>query len=120
MAKLILKNITEENTKEICKEYQINACEVFLDNDETITVWCCDGDLDDLLIKSNIKIGNRYNKEKTFDYDDDYEPVGLDYNDYIETVELIQDGISYYYPIYCAYNGSGAEDAIAIYNPTTV
>lgn len=120
MKKLNLKNITEEKTKEICKEYQINVCEVFLDNDETIIVWCCDGDFESLLIDSNIEVGNPYNIEKTFDYDEDYEPVGLEYNDYIETRELIQDGVSYYFPVYCAYNGSGAEDAIAIYNPTTV
>jgi hypothetical protein len=80
----------------------------------------CDGDFEDLLIDSNIQIANVHNKEKVFNYDDDYEPVGLDYNDYIETVELVQDGISYYFPIYCTYNGSGAEDAIAIYNPATI
>ena len=120
MKKLILKDLIEENTKELCEERMINVCEVFLDDGETIIVWCCDGDFEDLLIDSNIQIANVHNKEKVFNYDDDYEPVGLDYNDYIETVELVQDGISYYFPIYCTYNGSGAEDAIAIYNPTTI
>lgn len=120
MEKLILKNITKENTKEICEKYQINVCEVELGNGEQLKVWCCDGDFGQLLIDSNIKVGNTYDREKEFDFDDDYQPIGLDYNDYIETLELIQDGESYYYPIFCAYNGTGAEDAIAIFNPTTV
>lgn len=120
MKKLNLKNITEENTKEICEEYQINACEVVLENGEVIKVWCCDGDFESLLIDSDIEVGNTYNREKEFNFNDDYEPVGLDYNDYIETIELIQNGVSYYFPVYCAFNGVGAEDALAIFNPTTV
>ena len=116
---LNLKNLKNENIKDICKEYNINVCEVML-NDEEIEAWCHDGDLEDLFIASDIKIGNAFNKAKIFNFDDDYEPVGLEYNDYIETIELIQDGISYYFPVYCAYNGYGAEDAIAILNPVEI
>lgn len=101
-------------------EYGINTSEVELANGNLISVWCWDGSLDTLLNDFGIKIGKRYNKEKVFDFNEDYEPVGLDYNDYIETVELIQNGISYFYPVYCAYNGVGAEDAIAIFNPVEV
>ena len=117
MKKLNLNLLTRESVVNLIDEYQINVCEVILEKGETIEVWCRDGDYENLLIDSDISVGKTYNRKKEFIFDDDYEPVGLDYNDYIETVELIQDGKSYYYPVYCAYNGCGAEDAIAILNP---
>lgn len=117
---LVLKDVSEVSAEQFVEEYEINTSEVELSDGNLIIVWCWDDSVDTLLIDSGIKIGGRYNKEKEFNFDEDYEPVGLDYNDYIETVELIQNGISYFYPIYCAYNGCGAEDAIAIFNPVEI
>ena len=81
-----------------------------------VELWCYDADLEALFYDFNIDIGNqRYNIQKEFDYDDNYEPSGLNYGDYIETIELIQYGNIYYVPVYCAHNGYGADYGIAIF-----
>lgn len=118
--KIALNDVNKVSAELLVDEYEINTSEVELADGTLIDVWCWDDSIDTLFIESGVKIGNRYNKEKVFNFDEDYEPVGLDYNDYIETVELIQNGISYFFPIYCAFNGCGAEDAIAIFNPVNI
>lgn len=116
MKQLKLKDLTKENTRELIKEYNINECEVTLKDNSKILVWCWDSDLDTLFDDLVITVGQTVNKEKEFNFDDNYNPVGLNYNDYIETLELIQDGVTYYVSVYCAYNGVGAENALAIFN----
>ena len=114
--KLILSNLTKDNTRELVQRYQINETSVTLEDNSEILVWCWDGDLDTLFDDSDITVGKIFNREKEFNFDENYNPVGLEYNDYIETLELLQDGLFYYFPVYCAYNGVGAENAIAIFN----
>lgn len=80
-----------------------------------IELWCYDEDLAELFSDFGIGVGKSSNVEKVFNYDDDYNPVGLDYGDYIETVELHQNGNTYLIPVYCAFNGCGADYAFAIF-----
>lgn len=80
-----------------------------------IELWCYDDDLTRLFTDSGIGIGKSTDVKKEFKYDEDYEPIGLEYGDYIETVELHQNGNTYLVPVYCAYNGSGADYAFAIF-----
>ena len=81
----------------------------------TIKVWCYDDDLATLFDDNGIGVGRSFNVEKVFNYNEDYEPVGLDYGDYIETVELHQNGNTYLVPVYCAFNGCGCDYAFAIF-----
>ena len=99
----------------IIDEYTINAVKITIDDHE-IEVWCYDEDLVELFTDFGIGIGKVINFSKKFDFDDDYEPVGLDYGDYIETVELHQNGKTYLARTYCAYNGVGADYAFALFD----
>ena len=101
---------------DIVEEYNINADIVHVDgrNEE---VWCYDDDLTELFSDSGIGIGKVVHFENKFDFDEDtYEPVGLDYDDYIETVELHQNGNTYLCKAYCAHNGVGADYAFALFD----
>ena len=84
-------------------------------NEELIELWCYDDDLAKLFSDFGIGIGMSFNVEKVFKVDNNYQPVGLNYGDYIETVELIQNGNVYHVPVYCAYNGTGADYAFALF-----
>ena len=101
----------------IVNEYVI--CRDTIENEYgQIELWCYDDDLARLFYDSGIGVGKSFNIEKVFNYDDNYNPVGLNYGDYIETVELKQNGKSYLVPVYCAYNGVGADYAFAIFEAT--
>ena len=121
--KFELENIFKKEIKEewsafvdsIIDEYTINATMVTVDNHD-IAVWCYDDDLSQLFTDSGIGIGKVIEVNRVFDFDDDYEPVGLDYGDYIETVELHQNGNTYLCKTYCAYNGCGADYAFALFD----
>ena len=97
----------------IC-EYTICTDTIEIDGHE-IELWCYDSDLEDLFYDHGIEVGKALNVEKTFDYDEDFQPIGLDYGDYIETRELVQNGKTYLVPIYCAYNGSSCDYGFAIF-----
>ena len=104
----------DEYVTEISKEYNICVDEREIDSHRR-ELWCYDDDLATLFDDFGIGLGKSFNVEKVFNFDDDYEPVGLDYGDYIETVELHQNGNIYLVPVYCAYNGCGADYAFALF-----
>ena len=84
--------------------------------DKRIEVWCNDDDLENLFNTYQIEIGKVIHTSKEFKYDEDtYEPIGLSYGDFIETVELKQNGKTFLCDAYCAYNGCGAEYAFALF-----
>lgn len=111
---LRLDDLNKEMVQAICDEYQINVCTVETEDGDELEVWCWDSDLEELLDDSDIEVAGFVDEEKVFDYDDDYNPVGLDYGDYIRTAILIQDGEEYRVREYCVFNGVGAENALAI------
>jgi hypothetical protein len=107
-------NLWDKFVDEIIKEY--NLCTEIREIDgHQIELWCYDEDLSILFTDFGIGVGKSFNVENVFNFDDDYNPVGLDYGDYIETVELHQNGNTYLVPVYCAYNGCGADYAFAIF-----
>ena len=108
-----IENEWDEYVNEIANEYCI--C---VDNRTTeFELWCYDCDLEELFTDYGIRVGKVINFEKEFNFDEDtYEPVGLDYNDYIETVELKQYGKTYLCRAYCAHNGVGADYAFALFD----
>lgn len=106
----------DEYVDEMIDVYNINAVKVDIDGHE-LEVWCYDDDLANLFYDFGIGIGKVVDFENKFDFDEDtYEPVGLDYDDYIETVELKQNGKTYLCKTYCAHNGVGADYAFALFD----
>lgn len=106
----------DEYVDEIIEEYDINAVKIEIDDHE-IEVWCYDDDLANLFDDFGIGLGKVVKVENVFEYDEDtYEPVGLDYGDYIETIELHQYGKTYLCRAYCAHNGVGADYAFALFD----
>ena len=101
-------------TDSLIEEYTL--CVDTIENEYgEIELWCYDSDLEQLFYDYGIEVGKASKIEKTFDYDEYYEPVGLDFGDYIETRELIQNGKTYFVPVYCANNGCSADYAFAIF-----
>lgn len=111
---LRLDDLNKEMVQAICDESQINVCTVETEDGDEIEVWCWDSDLEDLFDESDIEVLGFTDEERVFDHNDDYEPVGLHYGDYIRTAILMQDGVEYRVKEYCAFNGVGAENALAI------
>lgn len=104
----------DEYVDSIIKEYNICVDTRIID-DHKKELWCYDEDLAELFNDFGIGLGMSSKVEKVFKFDEDYQPVGLDYGDYIETVELKQNENTYLVPVYCAYNGCGADYAFAIF-----
>ena len=97
---------------EVANEYCI--C---VDNHTTeFELWCYDDDLAQLFTDFGIGIGRTVDFAKKFDFDADYQPLGLEYGDYIETTELKQNGNTYLCRVYCAHNGVGADYAFALFD----
>lgn len=105
----------DEYVDKIIEDYNINAVKIDIDNHK-VEVWCYDEDLAQLFNDFGIGIGKVVELNKVFDFDEDYQPVGLDYGDYIETVELKQNGNIYLVKAYCANNGCGADYAFALFD----
>ena len=102
----------DEYVNKIIKEY--NIC---VDNKTThLELWCYDDDLAELFMDFGIGMGKVVGRENTFNFDENYQPFGLDYGDYIETVELHQNGKTYECHVYCAQNGVGADYAFALFD----
>ena len=117
--KFDLENIVEDNFTDsfidnLIKEYNlcVDKMEIY---GQKIELWCYDSDLEQLFDDFGIEVGKKSDVKKEFKFDDDYNPVGLDYGDYIETVELHQNGNTYLVPAYCAHNGCGADYAFSIF-----
>jgi hypothetical protein len=106
-----------QKLKKIIREYDI--CTDTTENEYgEIELWCYDNDLAKLFSDSGIGVGISSDVAKEFKYDGNFQPVGLRYGDYIETVELKQNGKTYLVPVYCAYNGIGADYGMAIFEAT--
>lgn len=99
----------------IIKDYNINAVTMDIDGHE-VELWCYDDDCAELFSDYSIGLGRTIDFAKKFDFDVDYQPVGLDYGDYIETTELKQNGNTYLCKVYCAHNGVGADYAFALFD----
>ena len=99
---------------DLIEEYWICVDTIEIDGHE-IELWCYDDDLSALFTENGIGLGRSFNVEKVFNFDEDFQPVGLDYGDYIETVEFKQNGNTYFVPVYCADNGCGADYAFALF-----
>ena len=102
----------DEYVDKIIKEYNICVD----DNTTDFELWCYDEDLAELFNGFGIGVGKVVGFEKEFNFDDDYQPAGLCYGDYIETVELHQNGHIYECRVYCAHNGVGADYAFALFD----
>ena len=104
-----------EYVDKIIDEYNINAVKINVDGKE-LEVWFYDDDLSTLFTDFGIGVGITLDFKKKFAFDDDYQPVGLDYGDHIETVELHQNGNIFSCKAYCAHNGVGADYAFALFD----
>lgn len=103
---LNLENV-KENINQLVGEY--NLC---VNNNH----YLFDGDLEELFSDSNIAIGNITHKAKDWTYDEDGWLIGCKDGDYLETVELIQDGKSYLCQAFADDFGDGLDYALALYN----
>lgn len=101
---------------DIVWKYRIDTiCSIKI-GDSRIETWCLDGNLEQLFADFGIEVGKVIHAVKKFDYDEvTYEPIGLNYGDLIETVELHQNGETYLCDAYCVNNGCGAEYAFALF-----
>lgn len=98
---LNLSNVTDEKMEKLQIEY--NLC----GSDEGY--YCYDSDMEEMFNDNDIGLGERINIEHEFAYNDDYEPIGFDYGDYLYTQELIQNGVIYYCKVYGVYNGCSVD-----------
>lgn len=114
-----IENEWNEYVDKIIEEYNICVDNRIIDNHGK-ELWCYDEDLVLLFTEFGIGLGASSKVEKVFNFDEDYQPVGLTYGDYIETVELKQNGNTYLVPVYCADNGFGADYAFAIFEAEKV
>ena len=118
--KFELENIFKDGIEDEWDAYVdkiIDEYSICVDNRTTgLELWCYDDDLTQLFTDYGIGIGKVVDFAKQFDFDDDYQPVGLDYGDYIETVELHQNGNTYLCRAYCGYNGGSADYAFALFD----
>ena len=111
----IFKNGIEDEWNEYVTEIANEYC-ICVDNKTTeFELWCYDDDLAQLFTDNGIGIGKVVDFEKEFNFDDNYEPLGIEYGDYLETVELHQNGKTYLCKTYCAYNGDSADYAFALF-----
>lgn len=105
--KLNLEDLS--NIEELTEKYNLNVVN---------NRYCYDDDLAELFTDSNIGMGMVHNFRMALKIDEDYNPITCNYRDYLETIELKQNGTSYYCPAYCEHNGSGADYALDINNIT--
>lgn len=109
---LKLKKYDEDTLILLQAEYNRNLNVVYNENGSQCL--CMDADYEDLFTHSHIDYLYRVNEEKRFKYNEGYEPVGCDYGDYLRTEVYEQNGIKYGIPVYCVFNGSGADEGLAL------
>ena len=68
----------DEFIDDLVEDYTLATDTIEID-DHTIELWCYDDDLATLFDDNGIGVGRSFNVEKVFNYNEDYEPVGLDY-----------------------------------------
>lgn len=124
MLKLRQKFMSLERQNELLEIYDINTAWVSVPKrngrTKSVDVWDYDNNLAQLFADSEIEVGRSCNVEKQFKTNEYNNPVGLNYGDYIETVELKQKGKSYYVPAYCINNEKGASYGLAIFERVKV
>ena len=103
---LNLENV-RENIKDLADKY--NLC---YDNNH----YLFDGDLEELFDDSNISIGETLYKAKDWKYDKDGWLIGCKEGDYLETIELIQNGKTYLCQAFCEYSGCCFDYMLALHN----
>lgn len=104
---LNLENV-EENIDELVEKYHI--C---VSNNH----YCFDGDLEDLFFNSDIEVGKTIYKAKDWKYDEEgCWLIGCEDGDYIETIELIQNGKTYICQVFSDRCGDGLDYMIALSN----
>lgn len=75
-----------------------------------------DGDLEQLFCDSNIKVGRTLYKAKDWEYDEDGYLIGCENGDYLETIELIQNGKTYLCQAFSDECGDGLDYMLALLN----
>lgn len=110
MEKLNLENVNK-NIRELSEEY--NLC---YNNNH----YLFDGDLEDLFYDSKIKVGNVLYKAKDWEYDEDCYLTGCEDGDYLETIELIQNGKTYLCQAFSDCCGDGLDYMLALHNVSSV
>lgn len=75
-----------------------------------------DGDLEDLFNDSNIEVGKTLYKAKDWKYNEDGWLIGCEDGDYLETVELIQNGEIYLCQVFSDRCGDGLDYMLALLN----
>lgn len=112
---LNLENV-EESIDKLADEYHLvsatNSRYSFSSN-----YYLLDGDLEDLFYHSNIEIGKTLYKAKDWKYDEDgLWIINCEDGDYLETIELIQDGKTYICQACSLKCGDGLDYMLALSN----
>ena len=97
----------KENINQLTDEY--NLCVV---NNH----YLFDEDLEFLFCNSDIEVGETLYEVKNWKYDEDGWLVGCEDGDYLETIELIQDGKTYYCQTFSDKCGDGLDYTLALLN----
>lgn len=103
---LNLENV-QENISRLVEEY--NLC---TNNNH----YLFDGDLEELFSDSNIRVGKTLFKAKDWCYDEDGYLTGCEDGDYLETIELIQNGTTYLCQVFSDNCGDGPDYMLALNN----
>lgn len=103
---LNLENV-QENINHLVEEY--NLC---TNNNH----YLFDGDLEELFSDSNIRVGETLFKAKDWNYDEDGYLIGCEEGDYLETIELIQNGKTYLCQAFSDNCGDGPDYMLALNN----
>ena len=103
---LNLENV-KENINQLAVEY--NLC---VNNNH----YLFDGDLETLFSDSNIVVGDIFHKVKDWEYDKDGYLIGCKDGDYLETIQLIQNGNIYLCQTFSDCCGDGLDYMLALEN----
>lgn len=108
MSKILnLENVNRMDMNRLANEY--NLC---VNNNH----YLYDGDLEDLFYDSKITVGKTLYKAKDWRYDEDSWLEGCKDGDYIETIELIQNGNTYHCQVFSDCCGDGLDYMLALLN----
>lgn len=105
------ENTNSDSIEKIFYDYNIN-----ISNNRFIL----DGDLEELFSDSDIEIGKVVNKGKQWSYDEEGEVIDCLEGDYLETIELIQNGVTYHCQVFAEWGGCCLDYALALRNISAV
>jgi hypothetical protein len=98
-----------ENVKENIDEL-VNKYHICVSNNN----YLLDGDLEELFYDSNIDVGETIYKAKDWEYGEDGWLIGCEDGDYIEAIELIQNGKTYLCKVFSDRCGDGLDYTLAL------